>query len=259
MARSKGTSGTKRTGRSRSSRKRTTGLSRWLWAVGALVVVVLVAAIPGYRWLWHHWESSELGQGLELLTRQGCASCHRDAGGCWKWRADGQQPASTDAIRDAVLNGRSAAEGFPAAMPAYAQRLQARQWQRVVIAVGAVSGIVGVPEDQELAAGRDIVLQMDCGACHGALGGGGVPNPGALAREVPGWYGKSFASLQTDQGSLEDLIRNGSRQRKSLLPGVPPPLLNMPAYGDRLDSVELDLLVRYLEWLHDNPPTLDVW
>ncbi|NOZ95203.1 MAG: hypothetical protein GXP47_10760 [Acidobacteria bacterium] len=257
MARTKSKTGTKRSGRRRPSSRGGWDRSRWLMALAVLGVITLIAAIPVYRWWWQKGEVSELGEGLKLLERQGCVSCHRDGSGCWRWRADGRRPASTDAIRDAVLNGRSAAEGFPAAMPAYAGRLQARQWQGLVVATGVLTGILGVPEDQELAAGRDIVAQMGCGSCHGALGGGGVANPGSLTGAVPGWYGRSFAALQRKEGGLETLLQDGGRQRKSLIPGVPPPLLNMPPYGERLDSVEMDLLVRYLEWLHDTPPSLE--
>jgi len=257
MARGKGTSGRKRTGgRSAASGKRSGRWSRWLWMAVGVIVIGLLAALPVYRWWWHRGERSELGRGVELLAEQGCESCHRDTAGCWKWRADGGGPASTDAIRDAVLNGRPVADGFPAAMPPFADRLVAGEWRRIVVAVGSLVGILGVPEDQELAAGRDIVMQMGCRACHGVLGGGGVPNPGSLSGEVPGWYGRSFSSVAAGEGSLEALLRDGARQHGNLFPGEAPPLLVMPAYGGRLDSVELDLLARYLEWLHENPPAL---
>jgi len=237
--------------------KRSAGWSRWLWAAAAVVLIILAGAIPSYRAWWRRAEGSELGRGLAGLHAEGCVACHRSPSGCWKWRADGRPPASTDAIRDAVLNGRPAADGFPAAMLAYANRLEAGEWRRLVIAAGVLSGIVGVPEDQELAAGRDIVGQMGCGGCHGALGGGGVPNPGTLSGEVPGWYGPTFEGLRAGEGALESMVRDGGQQRRNPVPGAPPPLLSMPGYGDRLDSVELDLLVRYLEWLHDNPPSLE--
>jgi len=256
MARGKPKTSTKRAGRSRSSGKGVGRWSLWLWVLAAVAAIILVGAIPGYRWWWHRAGSSELGRGLALMGSQGCTSCHRDAGGCWIWRTDGRMPASADAIRDAVLNGRPAVAGFPAGMPAYASRLQVGQWRQLVIAAGALSGVVGVPEDAELAAGRDIVVQMGCGSCHGVLGGGGIPNPGSLAGEVPGWYGPDFGRLLADDGALEATVREGGHQRRSLVPGVPPPLLNMPGYGGRLDSMELDLLVRYVEWLHDNPPAL---
>ena len=238
------------------SRKRSTGRSRWLAIAAGVVLLALLSALPVYRAWWRRAERTDLSTGLARLDEEGCLACHRDPAGCFKWRADGRQPASTDAVRDAVLNGRPAAEGFPGAMPPYAGRLRVREWQDLAVAVAALAGIAGEPEDQELAAGRDIVTQMGCERCHGPLGARGIPNPGTLTGRVPGWYGPELRALLAKDGALEAVLRDGSRQRRTPMPGVSPPPLAMPAYGGRLDSVELDLLVRYLEWLHDNPPSL---
>ncbi len=226
----------------------------------ALAVVVAVAAVfglPAYRWLWARGEANPLARGLELLETRGCASCHRPEAGGWRWRADGTPPVSPEMIRDAVLNGRPPAAGFPAGMPPMGHRLDLEEWKAVVLAVSVLEGLVGVPEDPELASGYDIARQMGCFGCHGLLGAGGVPNPGSFQGRIPGWLGAGFEKTLEVDGALRRVILEGSVQDRVPLPGVPGSLLAMPAYGERLDSVEVEILVRYLRWLHENPPSLE--
>jgi len=219
------------------------------WAALA-VAGAAVAALPVYRAWWRSEEANPVREGLELLDEAACAACHRTGGG-WRWRGDGDGPASVEAVRDAVLNGRPRAAGFPAAMPAYATRLGAAERRAVVTAVAALEGLIGVPEDPELAAGHDVAAQMGCFGCHGPLGAGGVPNPGSLPGEVPGWLGRSLRARGAEAGRV---LRDGSRPVRLPLPGFSGPLLEMPAYGDRLDSTELELLLGYVEWLAERPP-----
>jgi len=157
-------------------------------------------------------------------------------------------------VRDALMNGRGPAAGFPAAMPAYGGRLSAEEWQGAVLAVGTLVGLVGVPEDQELEAGRDVAVQMGCFACHGPAGAGGVLNSGSLAGSIPGWYGGRFRSAASRPGGVERLLREGTKQAGIPIPGLNPTVLAMPPLGNRLDSTEASLLLRYLEWVGAHPP-----
>ncbi len=246
-------------GSSRRSRKgsRRKVSSRAGLILAGVVAVIAVFGVPAYRWLWARGEANPLAQGLELLETRGCASCHRPDAGGWRWRGDGTPPVSLEMVRDAVLNGRPQAQDFPAAMPAMGSRFQVGEWKAVVLAVGVLEGLVGVPEDPELASGYDIARQMGCFGCHGLLGAGGVPNPGSLQGRIPGWLGAGFEKTLEVDGALRRVILEGSVQDRVPLPGVPGSLLAMPAYGERLDSVEVEILVRYLRWLHENPPSLE--
>jgi len=257
MARNQRKSGTRSPGRSRGrGRSRWTG-SRIGLVVAAVLAVVAVTGVPTTRWFWARGEASPLARGVELLGEQGCVACHGDPSGSWRWRADGAPPASVEMIRDAVLNGRPGALSFPGPMPPMGGRLQVDEWRALVLAVGVLEGLVGVPEDPELASGYDIARQMGCFGCHGVLGAGGVPNPGSLTGRIPGWLGNTFRRTLEEDGRLRQVILQGSPQARVPVPGVPGSLLAMPAWGERLDSVEVEILVRYLRWLHENPPALE--
>jgi mono/diheme cytochrome c family protein len=229
-------------------------LSRWaLWATAALCVCAILA-VPVYRLVWHRGEVNQLQQGMALMPEAGCLACHRQADGDLRWRDDGAPPASMEAARDAVLNGRDRVAGLPAAMPAFGGRLGAGEWQSLLMAALALEAMVGVPEDPELAAGYDVAVEQGCFGCHGLLGCGGVPNKGSLTGEVPGWYGAAFAARAEGDGGVLGVLREGARSTGLPIPGVPGPLLAMPSFDGRTDSTEMQLLVRYLEWLRDDPP-----
>ncbi len=257
MARSQRKSGSRGSSRSGGKRARRWNASRIGMVLAGVVAVVAVLGVPTYRWWWAREETNPLARGMELLGEQGCAACHTGASGSWRWRADGAPPVSVEMIRDAILNGRPASPEFPGAMPPMGGRLDVGEWRALVLAVGVLEGLVGVPEDPELASGYDIAVQMGCFGCHGRLGAGGVPNPGSLEGRIPGWLGGSFRKVLAVDGRLREVILEGSRQRRVPVPGVPGSLLSMPAYGERLDSVEVEILVRYLRWLHENPPSLE--
>ncbi len=222
--------------------------------MAAALVVVLLSAVPVARWWIQRDEGNLVQDGLEVLEEQGCQACHRGLDGAWRWRADGRGPVSLEVIRDAILNGRPAAEGFPVPMPPYSGRIEHPEWLAAQQAVGALTGLVGIPEDPELAAGHDVARDLGCFGCHGPLGAGGIGNPGSLAERVPGWYGAAFRRAEAEEGGMAGVIRDGSRPTRLPVPGLKGPLLTMPAFGSRLDSTEMGVLVAYLRWLHENPP-----
>jgi len=102
-----------------------------------------------------------------------------------------------------------------------------------------------------------VAVQMECFGCHGRLGSGGVSNPGSLSGGVPGWYGRSFLKAAAAPNGLERILREGAKSARVPVPWAPGPVLQMPAYGDRLDSTEIQLLTRYMRWLQEHPPQLD--
>jgi hypothetical protein len=217
--------------------------------LSVLLMLVLLglgaAALPAYRAWWRAGEASELGAGLALLGERGCMACHATAEGCLRWRSDGETPATLEEARDAILRGRPWAAGFPAAMPAARAALGRRAADRVVLAVGVSTGLVARPDEPEVEAGREVMLQMGCERCHGRLGAGGVPNAGSLAGQVPGWHGRSFTRAETRPGGIEAVIRDGSTPAATPFSGGP--ALVMPTFHERLDSTELGLLLGALQ------------
>ncbi len=250
MAGKKGTTRKRPAAKAEGSRKKRS----WGGWAAAGVVVVLVLAVPVVRWAINRDEGNLLLDGFGVLEDAACVACHRQADGQWRWRTDGRPPASMEVIRDAIFNGRDAVPGFAEAMPSYAGRLEHEEWLGAQQAVGAMTGLVGVPEDPELAAGHDVARDMGCFGCHGPLGHGGITNPGSLSGLVPGWYGGRYRKAAQREGGIEAVIRNGSRPARLPVPGFKGPLLMMPAFGDRIDSTELEVLTRYLQWLHEHPP-----
>ena len=216
------------------------------------VIAAVIVALPAYRWRWRRVGSNAVQTGRELFRQQGCVACHRTHAGGLRWRADEATPASLEVIRDALLNGRPVETGFDVgAMPPYGRRLTRRARNDLGLAVGALTGLVGVPQDQELAAGHDVATQMRCFRCHGPLGSGGVANPGSLPGVVPGWMRKGAGAALASPEAFAALLENGAKPRRVPLPWMPGPVLNMPAFGSKLDSTESDLLRRYLVWLHE--------
>lgn len=143
---------------------------------------------------------------------------------------------------------------MPAAMPAFGGRVRAAEWQALLMAVLAREAMVGVPDDPELAAGYDIASDHGCFGCHGVLGCGGVVNRGSLAGRIPGWYGSAFEAGAGSAAGTVELLRSGTRARRLPVPGIPGPVLAMPSFDSRMDSTEMQLVARYVEWLRDDPP-----
>jgi len=246
----------KRTSRRQPAAKGGTKGRRVHWAAWVLgiLVVAAVLVVPVVRWAVNRDEGTLLLDGFQTLQDAACIACHRRGDGRWQWRADARPPVSLEVIRDAIFNGRDAVPGFAEAMPAYTGRLEHEEWLGAQQAVAALTGLVGVPEDPELAAGHDVARDMGCFGCHGPLGAGGVPNPGSLTGRVPGWFGGRYRKTLAREGGVAGLIRDGSRPVRVPVPGLGGPLLTMPPWGDRIDSTELEVLTAYLQWLHENPP-----
>jgi mono/diheme cytochrome c family protein len=227
-----------------------------------LVLLVVLAGLAGAapvvdRFVWSIGERSGFAEAMASYDRHGCAVCHGGEIGGVTWRHDGSEPAGQDAILDAVRRGRPLAPGFAAAMPAFASRLSASEVNRLGLAVSMLGGTAVRPTDPELEVGREIALDMGCFRCHGPIGAGGVANPYSRGGRIPGFHGASFEKAVAEEGGLEQVVRAGRAATRAWWTPWARPSLDMPAYGDRLDSVELGLLVRYLQWLNDQDATGD--
>jgi mono/diheme cytochrome c family protein len=92
------------------------------------------------------------------------------------------------------------------------------------------------------AKGRLIYRRAGCIACHGPAGRGGFPN-----NNVPGGLVPALARTASTftKEELMTKIRKGARPQKAD-PNAPAPLIEMPAWGQKLDEAELSALADYL-------------
>lgn len=119
----------------------------------------------------------------------------------------------------------------------------------MVLAVGATAGLVGIPDEPELAVGYEIAGDAGCFSCHGALGAGGIPAAGTIAGEVPGWHGRSFKGDGGEASRIHEAVVDGARQPTLPWARSRGSRLAMPAYTGVLDSTEIEAVVRYVEWV----------
>lgn len=217
------------------------------------MVVAFALALPwADRAWWRYQERSPISRVMAAYEDFGCAVCHGDASAQQLWRHDRSAPGSVAEIKAAVIEGRDVTPGFPGEMPAYGSRLSATELQRLVAAGSVLAGLAAQPDDPELEIGREIALEMGCFRCHGPFGSGGVVNRYSRRGQVPGFFGVSFRKAALESGGLEDIVRSGRNARSAWWMPWNEPNLVMPSYAGRLDSVEMSLLTRYLQWLTDD-------
>ncbi len=141
--------------------------------------------------------------------------------------------------------------GMPGSMPVYATRVGKGTLDRLVLGSEVHAGLIPMSDEPEVRIGLTIAAEMGCFDCHGPLGAGGVPNPGTVGGRVPGFYGKAFARQSESMDGIEGIIRDGRPGRRAWWMPWKRPAHDMPAYGDRLDSVEIQLLAHAIRSLND--------
>ncbi len=249
---------------------------------GGLLVAALLASAG--LWLRRHAPLSPAARGEALAREAGCTACHtlglaprgpqppragarvpswdgrelasfaRDLGELREWIADGV-PAR---LRDTRGPPGSAA----VAMPAYRDRLSARELDDLLAYLVAVSGFAPA---MPVAAyeGRVLATELGCFGCHGPSGAGGTPNDGSLTGTIPAWDGWDYAELVQSDAELREWLLDGHPARlwdNPLARGfLERQVLKMPAYRARLSEDELGKLVAYLTWLRRDfaPPAPD--
>ena len=228
------------------NQKRSSRSVRWL----ILVAVILVAGAPSiHRNLWRWGERSERGAAVEAFSANGCLTCHPRSDAGLRWRSDGESPKSSADIKDALERGRPAVSGMPGPMPAVAGRVGKGTLGRLVLGSEIYAGLITISDEPEVRIGLTIAAEMGCFDCHGPLGAGGVANPGTVGGQVPGFYGTSFARQSESLDGIEGIVRDGRPAQRAWWTPWKRPALDMPAYGDRLDSVEIQLLAHGLRSL----------
>jgi mono/diheme cytochrome c family protein len=169
----------------------------------------------------------------------------------------------TDELREYVLDGAPArrladpeyvatVRAAALRMPAYRGLLTPAELDDLVAWLRAVSGQV-VPKDRLAGRGAALAAELDCFACHGPLGAGGVANPGSFKGYVPGFWGDDFDELVEDDGELRAWIAEGTIARIAEHPVggrfLERQKLQMPAYGAHVSDADVDALVAYVRWI----------
>ena len=220
-----------------------------------LVILVAVLAPWVHRRLWLWQERSEAGLAVGALRSNGCLVCHpRTTDGFW-WRGDGTSPESASVIRDALMQGRPAVPGMAGPMPAFAERVSRLRMDRLILGTEIAADLIEVSDESEVNIGLTIATEMGCFDCHGPMGGGGVSNPGTVGGEVPGFFGASFERQAETLDGIKGIVRDGRSAQRAWWTPWKRPVLDMPPYGDRLDSTEIGLLAYAVRTLNENPPT----
>ncbi len=245
-----------------------------------LVSIVLcgIAGLGAVAW----WRSHDVGpaqRGARLAAELGCLGCHGPGGrladpdgtlGVGSVpsfdRGDVTSYAKSEAeIREWIRDGKprrlveeESHEPEPALrMPAWRDRLSAREVDQLVAYVRAVSDFDPVPEPA--AAGRDTAARLGCFACHGPQGRFDTPNPGSLKGHIPSWTGRDFVELARDDGEIREWIRDGSPRRLRENPVAAFFLrrqaIRMPAFGDRVSEDDAARIVAYIRWLRRSGPS----
>ena len=113
------------------------------------------------------------------------------------------------------------------------------------------SGVVARPESSAAERGAKLAVAEGCVGCHGPGGTGGVKNPGSDDKEVPAFVGGVPMMYADDDAQLHHWILTGKRNDEPD-EGTDDPLLQMPAFKDRLSAAQVDDLVAWIDAL--SPP-----
>lgn len=254
-------------------------MSRSGWWIAGLAVLAALEGLALVAALTRaHWQREAADQpivrGRRIAERMGCFACHgpggerpipnpgasggevpRWGGGLWMMYNEDEEDVRAW-IRDGRAPSHAPDDGALIAMPAYGERLTEAELDDLTAYVLAVSQF-GWPEDEGVAAGREVAVQLGCFGCHGPEGRGLLANPGSLKGYVPPWDGDDYAELVHDREELEQWVRNGISDRFRANPVARRILesqaIPMPAYGDRVTEEDLDGLAAYIDWLRSTP------
>ena len=123
--------------------------------------------------------------------------------------------------------------------------------------------VASLDEGELVLLGDRLSRQVGCYQCHGELGQGQLGNPASLKGYIPGFQGRDFLVL-TDNGDPAEIRHwiehgRGKAIESGLLGGLAKGYFDaqaipMPGYADVLSAPEIDLLVRYVEWLQAQGP-----
>ncbi len=185
-------------------------------------------------------------QGMQLYA-QNCTTCHGVNGE----GSDLGVPLNTEDVRekDADILARTIREGVPGTLMAAWKNTLSNEDIEAIVAflknwdrINEAGLVLEPPEPihidvnnpEEMLALGERIFTTTCTACHGEDGTGGIG---------PAINSQQFLSRHTDD-QIRDAIVYGGRRPNS----------RMPAFGDRLTSVEIDALVAYIRSLEPTAP-----
>ena len=219
-------------------------------------------------------QSTSIVRGRELAERMGCFGCHGPdgAGGYANpGSVEGEVPPLSaggafmffvhddQEIREWILDGRPARleeteRTGVIQMPAYRKVVTPMEIDDLVAFVRSVSH-PRTPSDPLARQGYEISRELGCFACHGVHGRGSLPNPGSFKGIIPPWDSQDYEHLVNDRDELREWIVDGHIDRFEENPlaryFTHRQVIQMPAYGDRIELAELDALMAYVEWCRD--------
>jgi mono/diheme cytochrome c family protein len=249
--------------------------------VGAVILVMLAEsawlAYPFVHNLILPPRDNPAQRGRQLAAQFGCFNCHGPGGTGGvpnPGSKTGEVPSfhegtlmmyahSDQDLREYILDGAPATklaraeykaeqEAQALRMPAFRAEVTARQVDDLVAYLRASSGLLE-PLDDPAAKGVEIALANGCFDCHGAMGIGGMPNPGSLKGYIPGFGGEDYHELVRNDDELRGWIAEGGipRLRDDQLASyfLERQRIQMPAFKDHLKPEEIDALIAYVRWL----------
>ncbi len=224
-------------------------------------------------------EITSAARGRALASELGCFACHGHLG-CVGVANPGSQyetipsfhegtimmfAKSDQELREYILDGAPAAKreseayreemrGQAIRMPAYRGHVSDREVEDLVAFLRAASELL-YPPDGPAADGEELAHDLGCFTCHGAMGSGGVSNPGSLKGYIPGFYGPDFAELVSDEDELYSWVYDGAIKRFADDPlasyFIERQRVQMPAYGRFLNDDQIADLMSYVRWVSE--------
>jgi len=221
-------------------------------------------------------------RGRRLAEANGCFGCHGPEGirgAANPGRADRTVPkfegtlmmyaSNAQEVREWIANGVTAARAKSETwrkerdkgtlrMPAFGERLSAREIDDLVVFVMAAAG-EPTPGDSLAQAGLERAEALGCVGCHGAGGRYARRNPGSLKGYVPPWDGADFPDLVRDKDEFREWVERGVARRleKNAVAQhfLKRATLRMPAYEGKLEPSDVDALWAYVTWLRADKST----
>jgi mono/diheme cytochrome c family protein len=170
---------------------------------------------------------------------------------------------NADDLREYILDGaprrkredpdyRAEMEKAALRMPAYREFVTAAQVEDLVAYLRAVSDQV-IPEEELAIRGADVARELDCFACHGPLGAGGIQNPGSFKGYIPSFWGADFDELVQNDEELRLWITKGEIPRIADHPigsrFLKRQAVKMPAYERFVPEADIRALMAYVRWI----------
>ncbi|MGD9762785.1 MAG: c-type cytochrome [Candidatus Binatia bacterium] len=243
----------------------------------ALVIETAYLSWPVVRDIVMPPDASDVHRGQLLAAELGCFNCHGPGGTGGvpnPGSKNGEVPSFRQGtlmmfahddheLREYILDGAPAKKRSRPAyqaemqaqairMPAYRGVVSNRQVELLVAYLRAASDLLA-PSEEPAARGAELAQANGCFGCHGAMGGGGLPNPGSLKGYIPGFGGPDYEELVQSDEELRTWIAEGGIPRllddRAARFFIDRQRVQMPAFKHHLAPADVDALVAYVKWI----------